>query len=256
VTKHRYVSATGELELSVAAALRTRSSQTYSYDLTFVVVLTGSTVARFTPVSASCVGTASCRITRSLSTAVPTGMHYIGLASQNWDLGSNSGPLLINTVGGHTDKLAVSAPAVNVEYLCVLQDARAKNRMFCEWGAKVVAFDPGEMEQNASTIFPQYTFASSQTTNRALWTENHSPRSGTSFTGFLDAFEGLAFIFKAGTQNAVWWIEASATSFGISTGTPRIGLTSHGIFLGTGLGNSTTAQPYAFQESRALGFLR
>ncbi|MDQ6652468.1 MAG: hypothetical protein M3Y84_06965, partial [Acidobacteriota bacterium] len=245
---------TGDLELGIAAAFDMRSGQAYSFNVTFVVVLTASNLARFTNVAGSCAGTRNCRIIKSLPSAIPTGMRYIGLATYNWHLGSHSGPLVLNTLSGHQDGLTVSPPSVNVEYLCTLQNAKGRNKMFCEWGAKVVAFDPTEMEQNNSTIFPQYTFIGTNTPNRQSWVEHTKSLSGGPIQGHMDAFEGLSLFYNPGIQHRVWWIESFASNF--STAPPDTALTTHGILLGTTFGNSTTASNYSFQESRAVGLLR
>jgi hypothetical protein len=261
VTKHRYEPLTGALELSIAAVLDTRSRQNYSYNMSFVVILTGSALAKFTPVNTGCSGIANCRITRTLPATVPAGMHYIGLATQNWHLGSNSGPLLLNTLSVHHDGLGVNPPLVNLDYLCVMQDGRGRNRMFCEWAAKVIAFDPAEMEQNGSPIFPQYTFMSWGSAIRHFWTESSPSPSHKPIAGFLNAFEGLTltyqtFPYKPGLHSLIWLIESSAGNFRISGSASDTALTEYGIFLGTEFGNYTTAQKYGYQESRTFGFLR
>lgn len=261
VTKHRYVVATGELELSISAVLNTRSGQNYSYNIGFVVILTESALAQFTQVGGGCAGVASCRIKRTIPAAVPAGMKYIGFATQNWHLGSHSGPLLVNTLSAHQDGLTVQSPVVNLNYLCVMRDGRGKNRMFCEWGAKVIAFDPAEMEQNGSSIFPQYAFMSWGSNVRHLWTEQSSSPSRRPIAGFFDAFEGLTltyqtFPYTPGIQNPIWLIESSAGNFSVSGVAPDTALTEYGIFLGTKFGNYTTTRQYGHQESRAFGFLR
>jgi hypothetical protein len=261
VRKYRYDATTGELEVGVTASLRTASNQPYSYSTTFVVVLTRAGVAQYTTVSTGCAGIRSCRIVRSLPAAVPAGMHYIGIGTQDWHLGSHSGALLLNTLSGHQDGLTVAPPRVDLEYLCMMQGARMRNRMYCEWSAQVIAFDPAEMEQNGSSIFPQYTFVSWGTTARHAWTEHAPSPSHSRLAGFLDAFEGLTLTYQTFpygplVQRPVWLIESSAENFQLDPGAPDTALTDYGIFLGTQFGNSTTAQQYGFQESRAFGFLR
>lgn len=255
VNRFRYDSATGALEVGVTASLVTQSRQAFSYVATFVVILTQPGVASYSPISTGCAGVASCRITRSLPAAVPAGMTYIGLATQNWNLGA-AGDIPLNAVSGHLDGIQINPPSVDVEYLCVMQDARARNRMFCEWGAKVIAFDPAEMEPHGSPIFPQYTFVGMNTPNRHAWV-NHSPSpSHTPIAGFLDAFEGLSLWYGAGIQNPIWLVDSSAGNFAISVTAPDTALTEYGIFLGTAFGNQVSAAHYSFQGSRAFGFLK
>lgn len=261
VNKYRYDAAAGDLEVSVGAVLRTRSGQDYSLHVSFVVVLTGNDVARFTAINTGCAGVLNCTITRSLAAAVPAGMRYIGLATQNWHIGSASGPLLLNTLSGHLDSLTVAPPAVNLDYLCVMQGGKRKNKMFCEWAAKVIAFDAAEMEPAASPIPPAYTFLAWNVATRAFWANHTTISSHTPIAGFLDAFEGLTltyqnFPYVPGVQHPIWQIESSADNFRIDPTASDTAVTDYGIFLGTRFGNTTTAAPYAYQESRAFGFLR
>ena len=261
VQKFRYDPVTGAMEVGVSSGIATASGQQYATTVTFVVVLTRGGVATFTPISTGCGGVASCGITRSLPGAVPAGMQYIGLATSNWSLGSGSGPLVLNTLSGHLDSLTVSPPQVDLRYLCMMQDGSAANRMWCEWGAKVVAFDPAEMEQNGSSIFPQYTFLGWNTPSSHAWTEHATSPSHARLAGFLDAFEGLTLTYQTfppvpGTQNPVWLVESMASNFRIDPNAADTALTDYGIFLGTKFGNYTTAQNYAYQLSRAVGFLR
>jgi hypothetical protein len=259
VQKFRYDPVTGAMEVGVSSGIGTASGQQYATSVTFVVLLTRLGVASFTPISTGCGGVASCSITRSLPGAVPAGMQYIGLATSNWSLGS-SGPLVLNTLSGHIDALTVSGPQVDLRYLCMMQDGSAANRMWCEWSAKVVAFDPTEMEQNGSSLFPQYTFLGWNTPSRQAWTEHATSPSRTRLTGFLDAFEGLTLTYQTfpqvpGTQNPVWLIESMASNFRLDPNVPDTALTDYGIFLGTRFGNYATAQNYGFQLSRAIGLL-
>ena len=261
VQKFRYDPLTGAMEVGVNGAIVTASGQQYAMSVTFVVVLTRGGVARFTPISTGCTGVANCNITRSLPSAVPAGMQYIGLATSNWSLGSSSGPLVLNTISGHLDALTVAPPQVDLTYQCTMQDGSAANRMWCEWGAKVVAFDPSEMAQNGSTIFPQYTFIGLNTPSRHAWTEHALNPARTPIMGFLDAFEGLTLTYQTfpnvpGTQYPIWLIESTATNFRIDPSASDTALTDYAIFLGTKFGNYTTAEKYAYQESRAFGFLR
>jgi hypothetical protein len=256
VQRLSYDSTAGALEIGINASLTTQTRQSYSYILTFVVILTQAGVASFVPISTGCAGVGNCRIVRSVPGAVPAGMKYIGLATYNWHLGTQGGDILLNALSGHQDGLKIAPPNVDVEYRCVMQDARARNRMFCEWGAKVIAFDPSEMEQNGSTIFPQYTFLGLNTPNRHAWINQSASPSQAKLSGFLDAFEGLSLWYATGMQNAVWRIESSAKNHALTLSAPGIALTEYGMFLGTAFGNSVGAASYSYQESRAFGFLK
>jgi len=261
VNKYLYDATTGALELSVGAVLRTKSGQDYALHVSFVVILTAPNVARFTPINTGCAGTVNCTITRSLPTAVPPGMRYIGLATQNWHLGSASGPLRLNTLSGHLASFTVAPPSVNLGYLCVVQGGRRNNKMFCEWAAKVIAFDPAEMEPAVSPIPPAYTFLGWNVGTRLFWANHSSIPSHKPIAGFLDGFEGLTltyqnFPYVPGIQNSVWLIESSADNFRIDPSANDTAVTDYGIFLGTRFGNTTVASRYAYQESRAFGFLK
>lgn len=140
-----------------------------------------------------------------------------------------------------------------MDYLCALHDAQRQTKMYCEWGAKVIAFDPSEMAQNGSPIFPQYTFIGVHTPSRQAWIEHAPDPAGNPLPGFFDALEGLSLGYTGARQHPVWWVEGSATKFAVSGSTA---LTRYGIFLGTQFGNSTTAAPYVYQMSRAFGFLQ
>jgi len=257
VQKFRYDKATGELEVGVNGQLSTGSGQPYAYHVTFVVILTDATAAKFTAVGHACGGQAQCHVTATLAGAVPTGMQYIGLGTQIFDLRTDqSGPLRINTLSAHIDSLTVTPPNVQLDYLCSLSDAAGMNAMSCEWGAAIIAFDPAEMAQNTSTIFPQYSFLGSNITGARRWTNHSQPAAGTAFTGYLDAFEGLTFFYPTGQENALWMVEAAASNFQLSGTPPTEALTDYGIFLGTTFGDTMNAQTYTYQESRAFGFLR
>jgi hypothetical protein len=259
--RFRYDPATGDVEVGVGSTLRTRSGQSFSYHVTFVVILTAHGVAQFTTVSSGCAGVANCHIARTLAGAVPAGMRYIGLATSIWHFGSSSGPIVLNTLSGDVDSLTVSPPSVNLDYLCVLQAQRPKGRMFCEWSAKAIAFDPAEMTPNGSPIFPQYTFLSWNTTARAQWVNQSGQPSHLPIAGFLDAFQGLTLTYQTfppsvPAQSPVWSIESSAGGFHVDPTFPDVAMTQYGIFFGTTFGNSTSAKAYAYQSSRAFGFLR
>ena len=133
--------------------------------------------------------------------------------------------------------------------------------MFCEWSAKTIAFDPAEMTPNGSPIFPQYTFLSWSTTARAQWVNQASPPSHLPIPGFLDAFQGLTLTYQTFppvVPGAVPGVvdRVLRRRLYVDPAFPYVAMTQYGIFLGTTFGNSTSAQTYAYQSSRAFGFLR
>jgi hypothetical protein len=111
------------------------------------------------------------------------------------------------------------------------------------------------MEQNGSSLFPQYTLMGSGTPNRQSSTEHARSPSGAKIKGFLDAFEGLTLMYDQGIENPIWLIESQATTFTIDPSAPETALTNYDIFLGTEFGNRATAEKYGFRESRAFGFI-
>jgi hypothetical protein len=256
VHKYRHDPATGELEVGVTGRLDTETRQPYSYQISFVVLLTNA-AAMFTRVGNSCSGAAQCHITASLVGAVPQPMHYIGLGTRILDLGSSSGPISINTLSGHLDFVNTqNPPDVQVDYLCEMHDASVAGRMFCEWDASVIAFDPAEMDRNDSPIWPYYTMINLNVSHAQQLNGQAKPFSGGTISGFLDALEGLTFNYDPGQQNAIWLVDTSAANFQIVGSPPTTATTQYGIFLGTTFGNRANAQPFSFQESRAIGLLR
>ena len=254
VHKYRYDPATGELDLGVAGQLST-NGQPYRYHITLALVLTDASAAKFTRISSGCTGVAQCRVVRSLPQAVPSTMQYVGLGTRTFDLGSNSGPIVVNALSIHQDGLTVTASTVQIDQLCALQQASMSNSMFCEWDASVIAFDPAEVEKNNSPIFPQYTFVANVSVAQR-WTEHAQPGSGLPASGFLNAFEGLTLKYGPGQSHTVWLVESSASSFRMSGSPSNDALTDYGVFLGTAFGDRVQTQSYGFQESRAFGFLR
>lgn len=255
VQKYRYDANTGDLELGVNAQLATDSAQPYSYQTTFAVILTDAGAAIFTQVGGGCRDIAKCNITGTYPGAVPPGMQFIGLGTRMFDLGSDSGPLAINTLSAHINSLNItSLPDVQLDFLCSLQDASGANVMFSEWDASIIAFDPAEMERNNSPMFPQFSFLGHGVSVRQDITNHVQTPTATPITGFLDAFEGLSLFYAAGQEHDIWMIESSALNFSINP--PNTAITKYGIFLGTRFGDTQNAQTYSFQESRAVGLLR
>lgn len=255
IQKFRYDPATGDLEVGVNGQLVTGNVQPYHYQVSFVVVMTDSNAAKFTRVGGGCRDIAMCNITGSFPGAVPSNMQFIGLGTRMFDLGSDSGPLAINTLSAHVNSLNIAnLPDVYLDYLCVLQDSAKTNLMFAEWDASIIAFDPVEMDRNNSTIFPQSTFLGRNVSIRQDLANQAQTPTGATITGFLDAFEGISLFYTAGLEYDIWMIESSASNFSINP--PNTAITKYGIFLGTRFGDTQNAQTYSYQESRALGLLR
>jgi hypothetical protein len=278
VQKHRYDPATGDLELSVSAILGTASGQEYTYRVAFVVVLTHPDLGNFTSISASCGGPAGeCIISAAAPNAIPPNppplvpvWNYIGLASQRWDLRSLSGPLPLTVLSAEPNLLGPlptpALPDVQVEYRCAMHDVAKGNDVACEWEAMVVAFRSDEMEEHAGSpgsspyggsAPPEYWFTDGLAPDRRIWTAfspNLSPPlSGTSLTGFLDAFAGLSLAFDVNQEFPVWTIVDSAGNFQLID--PNTVATDYEVFLGTNFGDPVVTEPFAFRAQRAFGFL-
>lgn len=252
VNKYQYDPAAGQLELGVVANLATVSSQPYRYEVTLVVVLTDPSVAQFTDINGSSGGVGQCVIPRTLAGAIPAGMHYIGLGTRSWELGSNDGPIPLNALSGHIDSLTVGPTDVVLDYRGAFQNAAQSNRMYLEWAAAVIAFTPAEMAQNTSPIFPQYTTAASVSTRQA-WTNNDV--APMPIVGALNAFEGMTYLYAAGQEHELWLVEASLHHVRMQPGSINNVQSDWGIFLGTTFGDRQNALQYDYQESRALGYL-
>jgi hypothetical protein len=253
VQKFRYDPQTGELELGVRGQLAT-DGQTWRADVTFVVILTDSTAAHFTRLSTGCGATAECNISQQLAGAIPSGMQYIGLATQIWDLGSRAGAVPLNGIAAHMNAISVNPPNFGIDFAGALRNGAWTNDMFFEWQALTIAFDPTEMTRAPTWLPNQYTFIGKHASRLYLVDGAPAP-AGPIITGFLDAFEGLVLLFSwaiGGPEYPVWMIEASAVAPVLS---PSGATTEYGILLGTTFGDTANTAPYEFQVSRAAGFL-
>jgi hypothetical protein len=256
VQKFRYDAASGEFEVGVSGQLSTGSRQPYAYSVTFAAIFTDATAAKFTRVGNGCTGVGRCNVVRAYPGAVPPNMQYIGLGSRLFDLGSNSGPVLVNVLSAHIDSITVNPPNVNLDYLCSLQNASGTNRMFCEWDASIIAFDPAEMDRNNSTLFPQSTFLVNGTSVAQRYSGQAQTPMGATIRGSFDALEGVTFLYGSGQEHAIWLVESSASNVRISGSPASTATTDYGIFLGTTFGDRTNASVYGLQESRSLGLLK
>jgi hypothetical protein len=123
VQKHRYDQATGELEVSVSGQLST-TGQKYSYEITFVVVLTDASAAKFTPVSTGCRGVEECAIPpRTLAGSIPAGMQFLGIGTRAWDIGSEDGALSLNALSSRVENATVAPPDVTLGCRGFFRDA-------------------------------------------------------------------------------------------------------------------------------------
>jgi hypothetical protein len=255
VKKHQYSTSSGELEVEVTGRFETETMQPYSYQISFVVLLTNA-AALLTNVGNTCKGVAQCIITASLPGSIPPTMQYIGLGTRIFDLSSTSEPLSVNALSMHVDPIRVQAPNVQVDYSCVLRDARSSNEMRCQWEASVIAFDPAEMDRNDSNVFPQFTIVGSNVPSAKQLNSQAKPFSGGTIAGYFDALEGISLFYGRGQENQIWLIDGSASGFNIIGSGPSTGEAQYGVFLGTTFMDRVKAQPFSLQVSRAVGLLR
>jgi hypothetical protein len=256
IQKFGYDAQTGVLEAGVTTQFAT-DGQGATSEATFVVVLTDATAARFSRISTGCGGTGECDIVRQVGSAVPTGMQYIAIATQIWDVGVRSGPgIPLNGIAGDVVSLAVNPPAVWFQYIGALRNGAWTDDMFCEWQGMVIAFDPAEMTPVTTNLPYQYTFLGQHQATRQVMPSGAVAPAGVPSVGFLDAHQGC-FLFHSqainGPESPVWMLEASASAPIMG---PNSALTTYGVFLGSRFGDSVNAVPdYGFQISRAVGFL-
>jgi hypothetical protein len=111
VKKYQYDSSGGQMEVGVTGRFETETMQQYSYQISFVVLLTNAQ-ALFTHIGDTCLGVAQCLITALLPGSIPPTMHYIGLGTHLFDLRSMSEPLSINALSMHVDPIRVQPPDV------------------------------------------------------------------------------------------------------------------------------------------------
>jgi hypothetical protein len=256
VQKFRYDPVTGDMEIGVNGGFQT--GQPYSYRISFVVLLTSGAVATFTRVGNGCNGVGQCHVIVSPTGSVPAGKHYIGLGTRTLFLGTDRGPMNVNALSMHLDSISNVAPPgnVNIDYLCAFRDAGAAQKMFCEWTASIIAFDPAEMDRNDSALFPQYTVLGHATPVAQRLNGMARPFSGGTIAGYFDALEGVSLFYDAGKEHPIWLVDASAAGFQLSGSPPTSGMAEYGVFLGTTFSDRVNAQPYSFQVSRAVGLLR
>jgi hypothetical protein len=256
IQKFGYDPAAGLLEAGVTVQFAT-DGQGANSETTFVVVLTDASAARFSRISTGCGGTAECGIVRQVGNSIPTGMQYIGIASQIWDVGLRSGPgIPVNGIAGDVASLAVNPPAVWLQYIGALRNGAWTNDMFCEWQGMVIAFDPTEMAPVPTNLPYQYTFLGMHQATRQVMHAQAVAPANVAPVGFLDAHQGCFLFYSQainGPESPIWMLEASATPPIMG---PKGAHTTYGVFLGSRFGDSVNAIPdYGFQISRAVGFL-
>lgn len=256
IQKFGYDPATGSMEVGVTTQFAT-DGQGAAADVTFVVVLTDAAAATFSRISTGCGGTAECDIVRQVGSAVPSGMQYIGIATQIWDVGVPSGPAVpVNGIAGDVVSLAVSPPSVWLQYIGALRNGAWTSGMFCEWQGLVIAFDPAELSPVQTNLPYQYTFLGQHQSSRQVLFSGASAPPGVPVAGFLDAFQGSFLFFSQainGPEGPVWMLESSASAPVMG---PTGAFTQYGVFLGSQFGNTGSTTPdFGFQISRAVGFL-
>jgi len=255
VDKVRYDASTGDLAIRVYGTFQ--SGQNFSYEISFVVLLTSNAAAKFTPLGNGCSDVALCHVVSTPASAVPVGMRFIGFATRKYFLGTNGPPMNVLALSMSKNGISGFSPAGpgNVDYICTFRDATSSKRMFCEWSASIIAFDPSEMVAASSNPLPETMFLGQSSTTDRL---NHTYPlvGGGSTQGIFNALEGVSWYYMGTQDQPVWRVEASASGFQISGSPANSGSAEYGLFLGTMFGDRVTTTPYSYQMWRAVGFLR
>jgi hypothetical protein len=255
VDKVRYDVATGDLAVRVYGTFQ--GGQSFTHEISFVVVLTSNAAAKFTPLGNGCSDAILCHVVSMHASAVPVGMRFIGFATRKYFLGTNGAPLNVNALSMSKDGISGFSPggSGNLDYVCAFRDAASAQKMFCEWSASIIAFDPAEMVAVSGSPLPETMFlGQAHATFRT--TDTYHLVGGGSTRGIFNALEGVS-LFYTGTQDEpVWRVEASASGFQISGSPPDSGSTEYGLFLGTTFGDTANTTLFNYQMWRAVGFLR
>lgn len=255
VQQFRYMPQTGDLEISVNAQIGTGTQQGYSYEIIFGIVLTDPSVAHLSGVSGGCADIATCQIKSMVANVVPSSMQFIGLGVHEFQLGSDSGPIFINSLGISNPLVNVLGTDIEVEQTCAFHDAALSNRMFCEYSAATFAFDPSELDVNDSVLSPRLVISNTGVAGTLKFLNSVGAASGSKITGALDALEGLNFSYPAGTEEAIWAVEAWANSVNVAGPSSTQAESDYSLFLGTIFGDRTSTAPFDVEFSRTVGLL-
>jgi hypothetical protein len=255
VDKVRYDGTTGDMAVRVYGTFQ--SGQSFSYEISFVVLLTSNAAAKFTPMGNGCSDVSQCHVVLTPSAAVPVGKSYIGLATRKFFVGTNGAPMNVQSLSMHLNGISGFSPGGSgyLDYLCAFRDASFSQRMFCEWSASIIAFDPVEMVSASNTPLQQNTFIN-QTSIAERVHGGYQAAGGGSTQGLFDALEGVSLYYRGMQDHPIWIVEASASGFQISGLPPNSGAAEYGFFLGTTFGDRVNTTAYDYQMSRAVGFLR
>jgi hypothetical protein len=258
VASANYDKPPGKIQVTVGGMLNTENRRDYSYRITFGIVFTSAN-AKFTSISNSCTGSGSCDIKKSLKGVIPSGLEYMGLGTRHFDIGvaSGSGAIDVNTLSMHIEDLVIKPRDIDLDYRCRLHDAAGANGMACEWAASIFALDPGEMERNNSTIFPQYTLMVLRNQGSQSRTNQGQSASGGPISGFLDGLEGVTFANENGGEEPISLIDASADEFELLSNPPNTSSTHYQLYAGETFGQNTfSSQFFTYQLSRLMVFMK
>jgi hypothetical protein len=255
VDKVHYDASTGDLAIRVYGTFQ--SGQSFTYEISFVVLLTSNAAAKFTPLGNGCSDLVLCHVVSTFPSAVPAGMRLVGFATRKYFLGTNGSPMNVLALSMSKNGISGFSPAGpgNVDYVCAFRDATSSKKMFCEWSASIIAFDPAEMVAASSNPLPEYMFLGQSSTTDRL-THTYQVSAGGSARGMFNALEGVSLFYTATQDQPVWRVEASASDFQISGSPPNSGSAEYGLFLGTTFGDRVNTTPYSYQMWRVVGFLR
>lgn len=245
-----YDPATGRLEVSVSSAFSTNDPGPAVSDVTFVVILTRDQAASFTPIDPPSQGPTRPPIAVRVHgpASVPAGQHYIGTGVHEWQLGVDDRTVPLHVVSGHPTAVSVVGQDVDITYEGAIADAGPTNRMWMEWRASVIAFDPAEMAPgpNPTTAAPTSSF--SGLWQRTRWQQVWAAPPGGRIVGVLDAFQGVSLELPGGQQGPVRAIEAAVAEVQIAQG-------GTGVAVDYGLHLKSPGQPFDAAMWRTVGLL-
>jgi hypothetical protein len=163
----------------------------------------------------------------------------------------------VNALSMHLNGISGFSPGGSgyLDYVCTFRDVSFSQKMFCEWSASIIAFDPVEMVSAASPPLQQLTFLNQSSIAERVHNGYQVPGGGLT-QGLFDALGGVSLYYKGTQDHPIWIVEASASGFQIGVVPSNSGAAEYGLFLGTTFGDRVNTTAYDYQMSRAVGFLR
>jgi hypothetical protein len=217
------------------------SSEAWSIDLHFVIVLTKSAdahVAAFSSLT-SCTGTSagSCNATTTLTGAAPSGMDFAGVGIQYFQVQRTDGSagIPIHQMAVDLTNNSVSGTDVSLTHTCAFGDATpAGESMACTVWAATLAAKTGETDNFA----PTYT--DSALASEFSDTDNDSA-GGTNIVGVLGGLAAWDLSFDSNGQHTLWKWKAGFTDISLTAGSPDLMNHTRTGFLGDTWNSTSTS---------------